>query len=565
MPFLRRLNGDQAGQCIELAQDDVVIGRLPECQIVLDPHGVSRKHARIHRQDGQFLIEDLGSRNKTRVNSTELQLGVIHTLRPRDVINICDVEFEYLARIPAPAPDPGVLVTDEALEPSTYQTLDASSGSNLTSSVPPSTKLQAIIEISRSLSSELRIDAVAPKILDSLFQIFPMTERGFLVLKDADSGRLVRKAFKHRPRSGPRPMSFGRPAPAEDEAPMSFSRSLINLVLENKKAVLSQDAGNDSNLPTSASIADLKIRSVLCAPLLTPDGQALGIIQLDTTASRQFSQDDLDLLIAVASQAAISIQNAALHESALAQDRLKRDLGLAEQIQKRFLPQSVPKPPGWQFFAHYQAAYNVGGDYYDLVPLPGDRLAIAVADVAGKGVAAALIMAKFSGDTRYCILTENAPAPAADALNQLLADSGIEDRFITLTLSILDLNNRTLTIAAAGHPPIMIRRADGRIEEAGAEAVGLPLGVAPEIPYSQVEVTLEPGDVAIAYSDGVPDARDPQDQLFVSTVRNRLTERVAAAVGGPEAVGKAIVQAVREFAAGHTPADDVTLVCFGLV
>ena len=192
----------------------------------------------------------------------------------------------------------------------------------------------------------------------------------------------------------------------EDEVPMSISRSLVNHVLGQKKAVLSQDAGNDKNLPTSASIADLKIRSVMCVPLLTPDNQALGILQLDTSDRRQFHQDDLDVLAAVAGQAAVAVQNASMHESLIARERVDRDLKLAEQVQKRFLPQSVPDLPGYKFFAHYHPAYEVGGDYYDFVPLGPDRIAMALGDVSGKGVAAALMMAKFSGDTRYCVLTK---------------------------------------------------------------------------------------------------------------------------------------------------------------
>ncbi len=149
----------------------------------------------------------------------------------------------------------------------------------------------------------------------------------------------------------------------------------------------------------------------MCVPLLTPDGQALGILQLDTSDRRQFLQDDLDVLEAVARQAAIAVQNASMHESLLERERVDRDLNLAQQVQKRFLPQSVPKVAGYEFFAHYHPAYEVGGDYYDFVPLPFDRWAMAVGDVSGKGVAAALMMAKFSGDTRYCVLTENAPRP----------------------------------------------------------------------------------------------------------------------------------------------------------
>ena len=112
----------------------------------------------------------------------------------------------------------------------------------------------------------------------------------------------------------------------------------------------------------------------MCVPLVTPDSEALGILQLDTSDRKQFHQDDLDVLAAVASQAAIAIQNAAMHESLLERERVNRDLKLAEQVQKRFLPQSVPDIPGFEFFAHYDPAYEVGGDYYDFVPLPGNRL-----------------------------------------------------------------------------------------------------------------------------------------------------------------------------------------------
>src|SRR5262249_11779167 len=163
-------------------------------------------------------------------------------------------------------------------------------------------------------------------------------------------------------------------------APMSISKSIINQVLVQKRAVLSQDAGQE--IPTSASIADLKIRSVMCAPLLTPDGQALGILQLDTSNRKQFQQEDLDLLVAVANQAAIFIQNATMHASIVERERLDRDLRLAEQVQKRFLPQTTPTVAGYEFFAHYHPAYEVGGDYYDFVSLPGGRVAMALGDVA---------------------------------------------------------------------------------------------------------------------------------------------------------------------------------------
>jgi phosphoserine phosphatase RsbU/P len=565
MAVLKHLNGDLAGTAVDLKADVTVIGRLPECTIVLTANGVSRRHAEIRKVGPTFVLVDLDSRNKTLVNDTELKGGVEHLLKENDRINICNIELVFHGDLApkmidsAPAADVMVVTESAGGENPGFVTLEASLTSTKASVVRPEVKLKAILEITRSLSRELRIDAVAPKILDSLMEIFPGAERLILMLQDPSTKRLVRKAFKHRAQKR---TSFLRAVP-EDEVPTSISRSIVDHVLGQKKAVLSQDAGVDKNLPASASISDLKIRSVMCVPLLTPDNKAIGILQLDTSDRRQFNEDDLDVLAAVASQAAISIQNASMLESLLERERLNRDLKIAEQVQKRFLPQGVPTLPGYEFFAYYQPTYEVGGDYYDFVPLSADRMAMALGDVSGKGVAAALMMAKFSGDTRYCMLTENAPASTAARLNSLLCAAGIEDKFITLSLSVLDAPARTLTLTSAGHTPVIIRRADGRAEEVGQDVSGLPLGVMEDSDYQQTEVQLNQGDVVVIYSDGVTDARSPGDELYDSQSNHRLLKRVAQSVGGPEAVGRAILQDIREFSAGHSQADDITLVCLG--
>jgi sigma-B regulation protein RsbU (phosphoserine phosphatase) len=565
MAFLKRANGETAGQIIELKADRIIIGRSPEhCHVVLDPNGVSRRHAEIYRKADDHYLADLNSRNMTKVNNSKVIPGIDHRLAPGDRINICDVEFLFYPQLPADSPskEPGdiMIVTEgENLEGPQLHTLDASRSSALASMIKPEVKLKAILEIARNLSSELKIDTVAPKILDSLMELFPQAERLFLVLVDPETKRLIRKAFKYRPA---KKSIFSTVIPA-DEIPMSISRSIVNHVLGQKKAVLSQDAGADKNLPTSASIADLKIRSVMCVPLLTPDREALGIIQLDTSDRKQFHQEDLDVLAAVAGQAAIAVQNAQMHESLLERERLNRDLKLAEQVQKRFLPQSVPVIPGYEFFAHYDPAYEVGGDYYDFVPLPGNRIALAVGDVSGKGVAAALMMAKFSGDTRYCILTENSPAAASNELNSLLFSAAIEEKFITLSLSVLDTEKRILSITSAGHLPAMVRRANGTVDEIGEEIAGFPLGIVPDSDYKQIDVKLYPGDVVAVFSDGVTDARNLREELYDSRDKRRLIKKLAETTGGPESVGRALIQDIREFSAGHTQVDDITLICFG--
>jgi len=567
MAFLKKVSPDPPGQLIELKADPIVIGRLQECQLILDSNGVSRKHAEIRRSGERHILVDLHSRNFTFLNGRKVDPEASPpALSANDRIKICDVEFVFFPNAPKDPPRPPATLPDEIAvieggndeSSGALHTLDASRSSSMASAVRPEVKLKAILEISRSLTSDLKIDTVAPKIIDALMELFPQSERGFLILIDPASRRLMRKAFKYRPNKRSSLVS-----PFTDEVPMSISRSIINHVIGQKKAVLSQDAGADQDLPTSASIADLKIRSVMCVPLLTPDGEVLGIIQLDTSDRRQFLQEDLDVLAAVAGQAAVAVQNAAMHEKLLKNVALERDLALAETVQKRFLPQSVPKVAGYEFFAFYQPTFEVGGDYYDFIPLPSGKLGIALGDVAGKGVAAALMMAKFSGETRFCVSTEPSPQTAIQKLNNALCSAGIDERFMTMSLGLLDPETNRLILCSAGHPPVFLRRADGRVEELCEDISGFPLGIMPDWEYKQVEVQIHPGDVVVVYSDGVTDARSPAEEIYDSKDKPRLMRRVVESHGGAEAVGKSILQDIREFSLGHRQADDITLVCFG--
>jgi len=569
MAFLKKVSPEPVGHLIEIKSDPLVIGRLQECQVILDSTGVSRKHAEIRRAGDRFTLVDLHSRNLTFLNGRKIDPDdAPPVLSANDRIKICDVEFVFFPMEPKeptrkPTPHPDEMMVTEGTQDDTsgaLHTLDASRSSSMASAVKPEVKLKAILEISRKLSSDLKIDTVAPNIIDALMDLFPQSERGFLILIDQMTKRLMRKGFKYRPSK-----QTSLIAPYTDEVPMSISRSIVNHVIGQKRAVLSQDAGADQDLPTSSSIADLKIRSVMCVPLLAFDGEVLGIIQLDTSSRKQFQQEDLDILTTVAGQAAVSVQNASMHEKLLRNAALERDLSIAETVQKRFLPHTLPKIAGYEFFAFYQPTYEVGGDYYDFIPLPSNRLGIALGDVSGKGVAAALMMAKFSGDARFCVSTEPTPMAAISKLNNTLCAAGIDEKFMTMSLSILDIARNRLTFCSAGHPPLFLRRADGRVEELGDEITNFPLGLMPDSDYGQLEIELFPGDVMVIYSDGVTDPRNSAEELYDSKEHRRLIKRVGESSGGAEAVGKSILQEIREFSAGHKQVDDITLVCFGPV
>src|SRR5262249_34559005 len=158
------------------------------------------------------------------------------------------------------------------------------------------------------------------------------------------------------------------------------SHTILDHAIKTGRAILSADVGQDQRFDPSESIRQLKLRSILCLPLLSQSGAVLGVIQLDSRESRNhFRNEDLDILLIAGTQAARAVELGQLH-------REGRDLEAATEIQKSFLPSGRPEVEGMSFFDHYSAASHIGGDYYDYIPLPGDRLAVAVGDVAGKGV-----------------------------------------------------------------------------------------------------------------------------------------------------------------------------------
>ena len=246
----------------------------------------------------------------------------------------------------------------------------------------------------------------------------------------------------------------------------------------------------------------------------------------------------------------------------LARERLKFDLEMARGVQRGFLPLKLPEVPGYEFFAHYEPAYEIGGDYYDFIPLPRQRVAVLVGDVAGKGVAAALLMAKLSADARFCMLTEPDPAVAFTRLNSLMNQLGLAGRFVTLVAAILDPESHTVTLVNAGHPPPLIYHRTTRTvgEAISSKVAGLPLGVCDGFKYPSCQVHLEPGDSILAFTDGVTEAMNVQELQL-------QTKGVYAAVQGgtysPRLLVEQVVKVVKQFTTGRSQNDDIALVGFG--
>ncbi len=547
MAHLRSLRDPKTIHTLDLRGEEFVVGRRPECDLVIDEPSISRKHAAFTFDGSDYYIQDLESRNLTYLNGIKIDpKGPPQKLKDDDKVAFC--EELYVFRTAEP-PKGGILFVDDDVESSNSTIMSKvgiSSGHGaLQLTASPEAKLNALLEIIRSLGRALSLDEVLPQVLNSLFKIFVQADRGFIALKNAE-GTLV-----------PR---WSRAWREDATETIRVSRTIVNKVLETQEGILSADVMMDEEFNKAQSIADFRIRSMMCAPLIDSQGNSMGVLQIDTVKqSKRFQQEDLEVLLAVAGAAGIAIDNAQMHESALRQRVIERDLELANEVQQGFLPKSRPDVTGYEFFDFYRPANQVGGDYFDYLVLPDGRIAVIVADVVGKGVAAALLMAKLSAETRYCLGSGKNAAQAINMLNERLCRLHL-DRFVTAVLVILDSERHEVSIANAGHMSPLLRTKDGKVFEPGSAEAGLPLGIMEGLGYAESTVRLVPGESLTMYTDGLNEAVNEAGAFYTI---ERIRKQVRATQGVPTKLGQAVVNDVCEFIGQGSQSDDMCLVTLG--
>ena len=555
----------QEGQAIpyELTADETVMGRHPECTFQINSNMVSRKHAKVVKNGDGYVIEDMGSGNGTFVNAKKIDGPTLLSHDDRIKLGPILLRFEGAAGaapkpvVPDPSP-PASRRADDKLA------VDVSEGEDDTATimgtaerstgfgkleVNSTAKLKGVLDISRALAGTSDLDAILPKILDTLFNIFPHADRGCVLFKDEATGKMIPKAMKHR-RAG-------------DDETVKLSRTILKSVMEEKTGILSADAASDTRFQASESIANLTIRSMMCVPLLSLAGEPMGIINIDTqNAFNQFGPEDLDLLMAIAGQAAMSYEQAKLLVTAMEKQKQDKEMNIAMGVQRSLLPTILPKPAGWEIFASYDTAQAVGGDYYDAFEMEdGAKICLAFGDVAGKGVPASLVMSRIATVVTNVMTFVKDVGEAINRINDQMCTRAIEGRFVTFVLIVFDVKTGEMTIGNAGHMPIMIRKTDGTIEEFGEETVGVPIGVMEGFPYEVLTRTIVPGETIVIYTDGVSEAMNANSDLYGV---DRLRELMAASTGGhAEDLGKTILADVRKFANGHPQNDDITIMVFG--
>jgi serine phosphatase RsbU (regulator of sigma subunit) len=408
----------------------------------------------------------------------------------------------------------------------------------------PEVKLKAITDLTKAVSRELSVDAILPKLMSMLFRVFAQAEQGFVLLKDDDGDVLRVKAAKTRPNS--------------PEDVIAVSMTVVRHVMTTGEAVLSSSVLDDSRFKGSTALAKMRVSSMLCVPLLGLDDKPFGIIQILTRSTKHvFTEDDLDLFVSLAAQAAMAIENTRLHHELLCKRDRERDLEFATQVQFGFLPKSRPCVKGYAFADFYEAALHVGGDYFDYIPLSDGRLALTIGDVAGKGMPAALLMARVYSSARYQLLTSSGPGKAVSGLNEEIAGSGLGHRFVTFLVMVLDSAANTITVVNAGHLLPLLCRKDGTIDTVGQLTSGLPLGIVPNIEYQEATFHLAPGDTVLMFTDGITEAMTAEKTLYG---RERLIAMIKKTKGSVEQLIGAIADDVEKFTDGGDSHDDTCLV-----
>ena len=569
MPSLVFVAGPIAGRRFKLADGDYVIGRRSDCQVFVPDMRVSRQHARLHKNGEGWLLEDLGSNNGTYVNGVRVQQAT--SIKHDDEIVIANNRIRVEARENTPDPnapvEKAVTIVDVGESALVKAREDMASGGRLpliSSGLINVADQRAVRLIERKLDALTQVlhataqsdtpETLLEKVVDALLELFPQADDVGVLVEDERTGELKVQCTRHREHLVPP----GETAPGTGEIQSQVGHlrvpgTIIQHVISDHRSVLLRQSnqGTESDADT--------VGNRMGAPLLY-HGSHYGVVYVESKTIG-FRQEDVDLLQTIATQVGLAIHAARVQTQLARREKLERDLRVARQIQRSLLPASVPKIVGLDFAVHYEPAYQIGGDFYDFIWHDPSHLAVAVGDVAGKAISAALYMARLTSELRSRAAIAKTPARLLRRVNQEIAGLGDDGMFATLVYCIYDLDARSLVFTNAGHCVPLLRRGDRVFPLQAERAHTPPLGVTADLEAGEARVQLLPGDMLIMVSDGILEARDAKGDEYGLA---RLSSRVKSAKGSADDIVKAILADIDTHAAGGSQGDDMTIVAMGI-
>jgi sigma-B regulation protein RsbU (phosphoserine phosphatase) len=525
-PILTPREPGQPGGRVRVSQPVLRLGRDPSCDVVIPEATVSRRHAEVKWDGHELVVDDLASSGGTFVNDTRVQHAVI---QPGDILRL-GPRTEYQVR-----PDDASTPLEIAAE--------------RTGGEEGVKHLQMLLEVARALNAATVLEEVVQIVLQSAVRLVK-ADRGCVILIEPDGSR--RTVACH-------PVDLGKTAWGERS-------SLFERAIKERRVV---SAGVELS-PSTTMVARGAAMAVASPLVVTrrPLGRAEdasfvasvevigGILVERAKADRPFGRDELAVLESVTAEAAIAIDSARLYREAREKAKMDYEMSLARTIQMALL-RKPPETPFAEVFAFSQPARSVGGDLYHGALREDGSLAVALGDVSGKGVGAALIMAMAQGLLGLLHELGQPIEQMLPALNRTLLEYNPGNRFLTLGVGVLQADG-TLSLGNAGHCPLAVLRADGSVELVPPQ--GPILGLLPAAKWGVATVQLAKGDVVVLYSDGISESFSPRGEEFgVEGVRRTL-----GTLSGKDAetVGRALLEAAAAFRSGREADDDVTLLVF---
>ncbi|MCL5023514.1 MAG: SpoIIE family protein phosphatase [Nitrospirae bacterium] len=402
-------------------------------------------------------------------------------------------------------------------------------------------ELRLLLEVSPIISSTLELDELMPLVMEKAKDMM-----------DAEACSIL---FYNRETDK---LEFEVALCAEDSASevlrqkitLDMGQGIAGWVAQNREVLVIDDVRKDSRFFGGADKqTGFVTRSIIAVPLIGRSG-LIGVAEVINPKSTEFDHEIFQLLCR---QFAIAIENAQFHRESLQRERLRQQLEIAAVIQKSFLPDSPDLTKGrLRLSAVNISASQVGGDVYDFIDLPGGKTGVLIGDVSGKGISAALYMAKFISDFRHVSLLTDRPDVALNRLNAQASGAPL-GMFLTAIYAIIDTETGRLEISVAGHPPFL-RLTKGEVKVMSFQS-GPPLGIVPA-EYPVTTLSLEGGDALLFVTDGVFDAKNREGERIGF---ERIIECVRANASG-EQIARRVVEYVEEFSRGTDRADDLTMV-----
>jgi serine phosphatase RsbU (regulator of sigma subunit) len=549
MPQLTIQNGPHSGTVFRF-DAPVVVGRGRGVDVKIEDPSVSRNHARLEPVADGWCLADMGSANGTFLNGRPLSRPT--ALQDGDLVAFGGIMAMYRA---------GRESSPDSRRTSAVRYIDGSPRQQRVISALPANdaaadpfagldfeearrvfarRLSFLNELGRLSAEVFDEERLLAFVLDELFLTLPQAERAVMLLRDEATGELVARAA--RARTGPLP-------------DVEVSRTLLQEAYQHREALLLTDAQTDQRYAAAESIRALNLRSVICAPLVC-GGEAFGVLQVENgPMSAQLTRADLSLVAGIAGTVSITLAYARVHARLLDQQLIERDMMLARKVQQHFLPSRPPEVDGYAFAVRYEPAMAVGGDFYDFLSLADGRIAVAVGDVCGKGVGAALYAAKLGSELRYESVGRSEPASILGGVNNSLAAWSEEGMFVTLVLAVLEPTTGRLVVSSAGHPLPILRSTGGVVSDVDGTP-GTALGMSAGLRFEQTEHRLAPGEAVLFYTDGAHEAHDARNDLFGK-------ERLMDVLGRPHTsaadMAGAVIDAIRAFVGTSPASDDLTL------